>query len=103
MKITKRQSRKIINESLRDTQVFKLPYDKRIIRRDNAHYEFISKGYPAPGGGYLRRVKPVSMDPSHVEKLLKTAKWKGWNFPLLSPEEIVANYDIYDVYETTAD
>ena len=119
MKITRRQLRRIIRESLgdlndpwnpdadpnlvqREMESFKIPYKGRgyggtqIISRDRAWLEFVPKGSPPmTRDDMFRAVTLLDDDDPEINKALE----KG--APIAPNSKELSGYDVYSVYATT--
>jgi len=105
MKITRKQIRRIIKESMGDfskLESFKVPYSRtgyggrQIISRDRAWLEFVPKGSaPMTRDDMFRAVTLLDAGDPEINKALE----KG--APIAPNSMELSNYDVYSVYATT--
>ena len=100
MRITRRQLRQIIKESMGKPEAFKIPYrdygyeGRRIISRDQAWLEFVPQGSPSTTKeDMFRSVTLLDSDDPEISKALEQGAPKS-----MGPLE---GYDVYNVYATT--
>jgi hypothetical protein len=104
MKITRKQLRSIIRESLMEgynsMSPFRIPYrsvgyaGRRIPNRDRAWLEFVPQGQPSTTPeDMFRAVTLLDIDDPEILKVIQAGSPKS-----MGPLE---NYDVYSVYATT--
>ncbi len=107
MKISKKQLKRIIREALAPAptlpEKLTLPYGKNVIRRDRANYVAIRNDLNPhsylPNEHMFLRVTPVEIDLKRMESILRNVQPSRSSS--LSAHEVIANYNIYEIYETT--
>ena len=101
MKITRRQLRQIIKESMGNPESFTIPYKnygyegRTIVSRDKAWLEFVPKGSPAlTPEDMFRAVTLLDSDDQEIGLAMATTH---------APKDAgpIENYDVYSVYATT--